>query len=146
MKAGTLPNFLYQDKKGLKRPAVLLREVQKYEKCELTSNVVAEDTWSDNAPIRAEKILEILLSHVLWQPTDVQICAFYCFAARPGVRYLEGSKNAPLFMLTTSTCLWTLWNLRCTEGTVVKYKIVPRPSSNFKFLPLFSKRMNRHNN
>jgi len=44
MKAGTLPNFLYQDKKGLKRPAVLLREVQKYEKCELTSNVVAEDT------------------------------------------------------------------------------------------------------
>jgi len=29
--------------------------------------------------------------------------------------------------------------LRCTEGTVVKYKIVSRPSSNFKFLPLFSK-------
>ena len=37
----------------------------------LTSDVVAEDPGSDDSTVGAEEVLEILLSHVLWQATNV---------------------------------------------------------------------------
>jgi len=78
-------------------------QVTKYYRTELTSNVVAENPRSDNAPIRAEQILEILLGHVLRQPTDIQVGTLYCFAARPGVRDLKQNRKKLKFFTHNTT-------------------------------------------
>lgn len=61
----------------------------------LTGDVVAQYSRRDNSAVRTEKILQILLRHILRQAADVQIRTFDRLAARSRVRYLKKKQMHP---------------------------------------------------
>jgi hypothetical protein len=54
----------------------------------LTCDIVAKYARSDDAAVRAEQVLQVLLGHVLWQAAHVQVGPFDGLAAGSCVRHL----------------------------------------------------------
>lgn len=68
----------------------------------LTSHLVHQDAWGNDAPILREELLQFFLSHGFWQATDVQICISDGGGAWTGI----GNLQADTGHMTITTIFW----------------------------------------
>lgn len=81
----------------------------------LTSHLVHQDAWGNDASILREELLQFFLSHGFWQATDVQICISDGGGAWTGIGNLQADTGH--MTITTSFGTWS------NELTCLKYKL-----------------------